>query len=374
MSYSLETIYKLVGRDDKVAVLSFKEGTESHKNYGEDLTVVFLYTPSERQKLEKNFAAGNDENTHGKIKAKSLRLELPKEKVQQLKDDGILSSDIESILDSPWPSQNVYHSEETREIHKIEIPLERKPKGGDYNWMYGFSKQLIRDGIGSCQADRERHLAMKKFFEEDKLTPDEINEMIVNVALKPTIEEKFLEIKFETETITPEEQGKLQSLWRRSIDANLAILKQELDSAGTSLKKISSESPVLARFLLRGTYQFNPHRLNVSGRKAICLDFKGFLHVFLRHVKEFGDVTQYKTKDKFLWKPQDITMVMQKVITSVDKEIQDFWEKNPDRRFEKYGEHGYYFEGDYYSFYIEADGKLSTFFRNRKTIVKESTT
>lgn len=117
---------------------------------------------------------------------------------------------------------------------------------------------------------------------------------------------------------------------------------------------------------MKGTYQYTPHHLNVTGARAVFLDFKGYLHIFLRHVQEFETSANFMHKDNFLWNPEDVIMVMKQVIDSVDDEIQEFWKQKPDQRFSKFGEQSLYFEGDYYTFHIEVDGRLSTFHTNQK--------
>lgn len=365
MSYTHEEIYSLVGRDDKVAVLTIKEGSESCELYGKDLTVVFLYNQFEREQFEEKYQAKADEASVGKIKAEYLGYDIPEDKIIQLKNVGINSNDLASILPSPWPHVNLYHKEQTRDIKKIKIPIKQEPKGGDYDWRYGFKKKLVNDGIGLPPHDREWYLAMKMFYEAENITEQEQLEISENGKIKTSIEEKFLEIKFDKKVISSDENTRLKELWSLSINENFEVLKSELNSAGISLKKLLSQDPALLQFLMKGTI---PRHLNIMGAKAIYLDFKGFLHVFLRHVKEFGISEQFKHKDKFLWNPDDVIMVIEKVIGSVNKEIQAFWEERPTQRFSKYGDQSLYFEGDYYTFHIESDGRLSTFHKNRKKI------
>lgn len=371
MIYSLEKIYALVGRDDKVAVLSFQRDSEAYRNFGNEITVVFLYNQPEREHFEDKHRTNTNDTTHGRVKAKYLGNDLPEESVELLKREGVNSKDISSIFHSPFPYENVYHKEERRTIRKIILPIEKMPKGADYDWMYGFNKRLVKDGIGLCPYDRERYLAMKLFYEPGNILPEEFAEVWNNGIIYPAIEEKYLELKFEKEITTLEEEKRLEQLWQESIRRNMETFKQELNNAGISLKKLQMENPAVYYFLIKGTYQYIPRHLNIAGARAIYLDFKGFLHVFLRHVEEFKVSEQTKNKDNFLWDPEDVLMVIKNVITSVDEEVQAFWKKEPNQRFSKYGEQSFYFEGDYYTFHIEADGKLSTFHKNRKKLIEK---
>src|ERR1035437_1539367 len=106
MSYTLEEIYSLVGRDDKVAVLSFQEESKSSRVFGNEITVVFLYKQSEREHFEEKFLEKSNAETHGRIKAKYLGYELPEDTIELLKRDGINSTDIITIFHSPLPYKN----------------------------------------------------------------------------------------------------------------------------------------------------------------------------------------------------------------------------------------------------------------------------
>jgi hypothetical protein len=57
---------------------------------------------------------------------------------------------------------------------------------------------------------------------------------------------------------------------------------------------------------------------------------------------------------------------MEKVIAAIDKEIQEFFEARPVSRYSRYGSQSVYFEGDYYTLHIEANGRISTFHKTRK--------
>ncbi len=368
MEYFIEELYKLVGRDDKVAVIDFIEESDNYKEYGKSITVLFEYTQFEREKLEKAYRKEELAKSHGKARVKFLTgPELSDEQKENLIKDGINTANIETVLPG-WVHENLFYEEKTRSIRKIEVPVERKPRGGDYNWMYGFKKKRVSEGLELHPEEREWYLAMKKFFEEDELTAEELIEMNSDGKFRPEIEMKFLEMKLECEIISEEEDKRYDELLKNSIGSNFEILKKEINDAGLSIDTLNKKHPELFMTLIKGITDFVSHRINVLGKKAIFLDWKGFLHIFLRHCKEFEIGEQSKEKTKFLWTPRDITMVIDKVIDSVDSEIQDYWEKNPNQRFSKYGEQSLYFQGDFYTFHIEGDGRLSTFHQTKKKI------
>lgn len=368
MEYSVEDIYKLVGRDDKVVVLTFHPESKAYNKFGDSCTVVFCYDIKEREDLETNFKSGTDKRTFGFVKVKPLAMELNKEQTDELINKGINSKDIQHMLTSPWATENPFYKEEKRNLRKIEIPFHAEPKGGDYNWMYGFEKRNIRNGGKLIPSSMELYLAMKLFFEPDKITEKEKLQIYDNGILRNSIERKFLEIKMDKEVSTEEEDNRFFELSKLNMNSNLEVLKTELNRAGTNLSKLFALNTGLCYHLMQGTYLYTPEQLNGFKGIPIYLDWKGYIHVFTRHVKEFAVSERFKDKDKLLWHPSDVIPVIKKVISEVDSEIQKFWEENPSIRFSKYGVQSLYFEGDYYTFHVEADGRLSTFHSVKKLI------
>jgi hypothetical protein len=86
----------------------------------------------------------------------------------------------------------------------------------------------------------------------------------------------------------------------------------------------------------------------------------------MRQVEEFQVNKHFEHKDNFLWKEEDVFNVMGHVIEQIDKEYQQYRDEKPEQRFSKYGPQSLYFQGDYYTFHIEPNGRISTFHRNKK--------
>lgn len=68
MTYTLEHIYRTVGKDDKVSNITFKDNSDSYVRFGREVTVVFIYTQRERETLD--IQVTTNSASHGMIKAK----------------------------------------------------------------------------------------------------------------------------------------------------------------------------------------------------------------------------------------------------------------------------------------------------------------
>jgi len=128
MKYTIEEIYTIVGKDDKTAGLQLIPGTESFKKFGSYITVVFLYTQAEREKMDIMIQAPF---THsGKIKAKYLGWDLKPKPVQLLNDEGVEADDIWDIRYFTASEKNTFHSKEQRTIKKNRIATTYEVKRG----------------------------------------------------------------------------------------------------------------------------------------------------------------------------------------------------------------------------------------------------
>jgi hypothetical protein len=367
--YTHEEIYKLVGKKDKTASITFKYNSESVKIYGLFVTVVFLYTQKEREELDESVKI-SPFTKHGSLKVRYLAGNLPKEQIQQLELEGINSKDIACIDYFIHDPKNTYHSKEKRTVKTLNIPIRTSPKGGDYSWIYGFQKRLIADGVGLTPMDRHFYLALKFYFEPDSLSNEEIQEIYTsdNLKLKEEVEWELLKIKYQTEELSKDEKKQCSLLLRKIKENSKVVLNKYLNESGSSLKKLITDNIEQAAELLIKVEHFKDIKLNVMGPVPIYLDIERYLHVYMRHVEEMQVNKHFEHKDNFQWNEENIKFVMQEVVNEINDEVQEFFKLNPGKRYSKYGEQSIYFQGDYYTVHIEPSGRISTFHKNKKNL------
>ncbi len=369
MTYHIGEICKLAGREDKVAVIDFLEGSEGFNLYEPSITVAIVYSQFERERMERDFVAGIGTLSHGKVKAKFLTgAELGDESVAMLLNIGFNSADIETLYPG-WDNKNLFYQAKTREIKTIKVEVDPLPVGWVYNLWYGVSCRQLEEGRILNPYEKEWYLAMKSYFEPENFTSLEIRELMGDSReIKISIEFKILELLVESEKYNKAEVDRYQELGLIFANENYEILKTEIQNAGTTIKKLIQHNYKLLNSLIKGCCGYRPIELNISGRQSIYLDWKGFLHVFLRHVIEFQVGSNFLDKSKFLWTPDNVITVIKNVIESIDEEIQAYWVANPGKRVSRFGEKTVHFEGDYYTIQIEGNGRLSTFHPSEKRI------
>jgi len=366
MNYTLEEIYALVGKDDKVATVNFKYESQSYVQFGREITLVFNYTQKERQNLDELLKKEHFD-LNGFTKATYLGRSLSKEKVEKLKEEGINSEDIASIFYFKDSKANTFHSKETREIKTLVIPMESQSKGRDFDWMYGFTKRLVKDKIGITPHERNFYLGGKLYYEPENLTERELTEIYKeNKILNEDVEYQFLFIKLMRQEISDEQKQKLGILFNKKRKKAFDVLDKHLQDVGSSMKKIFEVNVDKAVELFAKVDNFTDKKLSHTRSKIIYIDLHGYLHIYMRHVQEMKVNKHFEHKDNFQWDEQDVFTVIENVLEQSMDEIQEFFNQNPNGRYSRYGEKSLYFEGDYYTFHIECDGRLSTFHKNKK--------
>ncbi|MCL2327277.1 MAG: hypothetical protein FWC39_02055 [Bacteroidetes bacterium] len=365
MEYTIEKIYRLVGKNDYVATVTFRQNCESFEKYGTTLTGVFAYNQCEREQLD-TLIENENSFTHGMAKIEGLDLQLTKEKKKQLLEEGINTQDIVRIEFCPQ-AQNTFHDTEKRVSNKQIIKTRSRLKGGDFAWIFGFYKDLIKNDVGLCPKEYHFYLAMKFLFETESLSEREKQGIFDNNELmNENVEFELLKIKEKCKTLNNDELEKLNDFKIKDWDCRKQKLERELQKIGSSIDKLVRKNLQQAIIMLDSVLLFNERRLNVMGKFPIYIDVDSFLHIYTRHVEDFKVNQQFKDKDCFQWNEDDVSCVIKSVIQEVEGEYQKFRTTNPNTQFSKYGKQSVYYQGDYYTLHIEPNGRISTIHKNRK--------
>ena len=367
--YTIEEIYSLVGKYDYTSSIELRYNSDAYMRYGSSLVAVIVYTQKEREELERRIKCG-EKGREGMVKMKYLLYDLSDDKKKALLEEGVSTND---IVDLSWYvnnlHQNLFQSQSERKINTHFVKYNLLPGGRDIYWMYGFLKKCKTHGIALCPEDEMLYLAYKLIIEPKEITKDEKTKIYVSEEMmNPQIALKYLEYKFFSNTISEGEIKELVKLKYDDYTERLKILNNHLQDLGSSINKLKETNPEIESELEKLVRRFHQRRFNSSGRFPLYLDLNGFLHIYLRHVKELQFAKQFKNKDKFQLRLEDVESVMRCVLGEINNDYQLYKEKNPDKRYRKYGDESFYFLGDYYTIHVSEDGCIETFYRNRKCI------
>lgn len=361
--FSQAQLYQYGGREDCVFTLSFKEGSISYKKYGDTITGCFYYTLKERLSIEENPTALNN-NPY--VKFKQLELSSSKGKTNELLKEGFPVEDISEIIVNPmFEENNTFPSKENRIPDVLNIPFEPLGGGKDIGWIYGILKEKVGKKIGLMPEDKALYLAYKLILDRKELT-DEEKRLLFNCngqLSNNDVAYHYLSWKDQAGIIKENEKEILCSLWANRFYDRIGLVKQTLDDLGLSSATFIQKNPKQAVALFFKTLKFNDISYNVNGEYPLYLNFKSFLHIYFRHVKEMDVSEQFKNRDKFQLEENDVLTVIRIVMRMVNPDYQAYKKKHPNGRFFRKGDMAYYYCGDYYNMDINPDGSISTFYR-----------
>lgn len=360
--FSQEEIYKLCGRNDDVATITVRSGSESEDKYGNEITLSFTYTHNERKKLEQDSASLNEEP---KVRAKALLYDYDTEKAQLLSSEGINTHDIVAMIIAPaTANENLFYGKEKRKPHVLEIPFEGRGNGEDIFWMYGAFKHFMADGIALTHEEHYEYLAYRLIIEPQALTADEKKIIfdeegrIANndVALP------YLTWKEESHRLRETDKTDLARLRYMRMMERLAKLDDALKGVG-GLTKFAEKYPEKAKLIVDKVLRFRDKRYNVVGKHLLCMDLNSFIHIYLRHVEELKNNQIYGERTKFQLREEDVEIVISHVLHDLNNDYQKFKDEHPDCEYRKFSDQAYYYNGDYYAIRIKPDGRLETFYK-----------
>ena len=279
-------IYELAGKNDNVATLQFRKGSESSQLYGENLTVCFEYTLKERQALVVDKNSLNDELY---VKAKDLLCDLGEDERNRLATKGILLEDIVEMVVSPSINEhNTFTSNDKRDIKTLNVEMSASSTGGDITWMYGFLKKMKDDGVALTPEENADYLAYKLVLDKASLTDEEKSRIFDEKgALKDNdVSLAYLLWKKQAKLLNGNDMENLIKLQIIKILERFKKTADELKKMGLSWEKLAEISKDKALLLYKKVTTFREVRYNVTGKNLLYCNFDSFLHVSLRHVED----------------------------------------------------------------------------------------
>ena len=277
---------------------------------------------------------------------------------------GINSSEISYILASRvFNKTNEYTSNKTRELPiptKIEFDL------SDRNidrFLVNFNNSRIKNGYKLTPEEEFEHIGVHLNINnvdinkiEDKPFLDESTG-----KLKEQILFYYLISKSRTKSLTDEENKMLLELYNKRMEYEHKIVENEIIKSVKSKNQFSdykNQLELLQEFLLG----FRSKRYT-SDKKPVWIDFERLVHILVRHVKETNFGEKFSNKTKFQYVIDDLHSLISIVLNIISKEIQNHFDKYPNRDFKRHGEMCVYYNGDYYVIHIESTGRLMNFYK-----------
>ena len=369
--FSLEKMYQVAGKEDRVINVSFRPESSSAQIWGADITCCLQYSERDRLQLEANIEHGD--NHFGMVRAHYLLYEWPKELIDKLEKEGFDSRDVVEIQVGPllYP-ENVYNGANLRKLNTIDIPLEPDTPLNELKFDLWVLNHFRNDGMILTPAENNDFIALRLLFgiplaaEEEGFVFDE-NHCIYN----NDVARQFLFYKSRLSPLSREKQSQQLRLEKERLLKRLVILDNQLKNMGTNLEKLKKDKNDIYSHILLNMSMFKEVRLNSTGKYPVFLDYEGYIHIGLRHITEWQFCDFFAERAMFQLKEDEVIPMLKRVVDAINEDYQDKKEQRPDFLYRKFGKNSLYLNGDYYMIHIGKSGRIENF---SKSVDKSYTT
>jgi hypothetical protein len=363
LDYSIENIYIQVGQYDRYAIFQFYPGSEAYQLYGSTVYGDVLYTPSERERLKSVIRSDRTCSSDGRIFLKGA---LRNNKLNtQLKNIGFQASDIRrlSTMDIE-PLKNEYENPGIKRIpHTININFESGSFSTEKALCYIYENRLI-SGPPLIPYEQQKYITLKYLFDKEEMPKDVIQTHLFD----PTTGYFFNDVTitvfdFLHDQLPSDKKIKsflFQAMTKRK-NERIKVICKHLGIAQRHLDNFKADNKQGYTELMRIIIGFEPEAIPLWGwRHAIYWDFDRFIHIYLRHYKEFLIKGSSKGQGtNFQYRYEDIRRLIEIVLKNNQEAIEE--KLDAGRPFNRYDEQGYYYNGNYYTFRIDKNGRLMQF-------------
>ncbi|WP_293744884.1 hypothetical protein [uncultured Pedobacter sp.] len=369
LKYSFQTIFLQIGQYDRYAIFDFKYGSEAFLKYGSTVYGFIIYTPSQRAALKIQTSSEAIPYEDGVI---ILDGALRDQKINKiLRSDGFYVHDIKrlSTMDI-GPFTNQYDNTHIKAIpNTITIDFSPDLLDGERMQYMNFINR-IKEGIPLISEEKRQYYALMLLLDRERITEEEKQQYLVNPKTGYFYDDVVLTL-FKTYASVDDEDGTSRKLVNRALrnrrKERTKFICRHLGIAEKHIDNLKIENKPAWKELMKLIYGFEPETLTLWGwRHHIYWDFERFIHIYLRHYKSFLINESSKGQGTgFLYTIKDIRRIINIVIEQNQQSIEERLDQG--KGFHIQNDNGYYYNGNYYSFKIDSDGKLMQFHPQENT-------
>lgn len=359
MNFSYEELYSMYGQYDKFVTLEFHADSETYELLGASIMGTFKYTSEERDLLELLLKSEDCPRSSNRVKfIPSILQHLTNDQKVHLDRDGILSSDIKSVLSSNSNQGNLYKFIGRKVLPaKISIPVSLSEKEST-KLSFNTYESKSKDGVNLTDFEKDEYYGMLAYFDPDNLTDEDKRIIFIHDSneMRPSIRRNFLFTKWNMEGITEKEKKEFGDFIKHRIDHNQEMLQSEVLRSNIKWDDLSIEKKMKLLIVSGG---FNEEIL-LTGKKTVWWEIERFLHIMVRHASDL-QIGNYQTKTAFQYNHEDIRELIKDILNQAQTDIEEEFHSNPHKSYKRQGKRAIYYNGNYYKVEIEPSGKLLTF-------------
>ncbi|MGM9478410.1 hypothetical protein ACS5PU_18435 [Pedobacter sp. GSP4] len=362
LNFSVEDLFVHAGQYDKFVSVEFYRNSDAFAKYGESVNGMIVYGRKQRKDLTGSILVENYERNDGIIlfnsKVKDQELNW------QLKTEGFLASEVCSISTfTEDPNEVVYRKPGKREIpNTITIPFD----------FEGFELPVMENQQTSWKFKKNTKVLsheLTRYFTNELIMGKDIPEAIkleflyddTGSQFKEDVLIQFYGYGYEKQLLDQNQKNLLNKLLKSRADRREGLLKGDLSISNKRFEQFKLDFPDAYRQTRAAFLKFTDETLSENETQhPVYWDEERFVHIYGRHyVDHFINMSTYKGTH-FQYSFKDIRRLLCLVLKSLEDEIEAALSSG--RNYNKYGDQGYYFDGNYYTLKIDADGRLMTFF------------
>ncbi|TCC91932.1 hypothetical protein EZ428_09295 [Pedobacter frigiditerrae] len=359
--FSVEDMFRMVGQFDKYVIIYFYHTSDSYINYGEEVHGHIIYGRKSRSYLTETIVDDNHTRSDGKILLDTINID--EEKIKKLKTDGFLASEIYKIETfNHDPEEVAYKKQGLKTIpNTIEIPFESA----------GFDLARVENHIISMKiSDGYKILAheMLRYYVNELIIGNNVPEELLNkyvIEDNGVFKEQAL-VQMNSYALHHDVLDEIQKSYFNIIlgiraERRIELLKKDLGITNDVFEKFKINHPSEYRNTRMMLMSFREETLtNTWPQYPIYWDEERFIHIYGRHYVDYFINFSTYNGTHFQYTYKDIRRLICLVLDSLREDIESSLSNG--KRYDKYGDQGYYFNGDYYTLRIDETGRLMTFF------------
>lgn len=358
--FTYHDLYELVGRKQYMTTFNFKIDSAAYTQYGECVTGVIYYDPKTLKKLSGSFLS------NANIDIKTLKIGAPSndlsiEDQSDLKYGGVKISELESISFLPYQREIERHDTGEKKVPNI-INIEMDCSGIDPDRLcQSYILKKNNDGVELFPYEKEQLVGITLAINDGHIDSRFLKHLgfsVDSVKDNMNIWYHLYKTKERRGTLSDEEKVKYSDIISiRNMKRFTKFLK-EIGLSQVNEQEVKTKGDVLKE-IIDSTISFTPSVL-LHGQKQIYWDVDSYIHIAMRHVKEY-QLGNSKEKSPLPYKAEDLKTVIEKVLGHIKDEYKAHLLEHSDSNFSRHGRMAVAFNGDHYHLTVAPDGRLTQF-------------
>ena len=252
---------------------------------------------------------------------------------------GLLTSDIIEILQFSHIEENKFAKTEKRELPEPMIIKSPFTNDDEEDLMIWLNNQRLKSNYKLIPEEINKHNAVIfRKYEKDIRNSENLHDFVDSKTgeIKPELKFYYLQSKFIHDELSETELEEFKTVINQRAQEKVKILGNELKKSTEHWSEIGINYQKGVTILTHLITNFETHRIS-NVKFPIWWDLEKFLHIFMRHVDETQIGERFEIKTVFQYKLNDIKDLIKIVLQRTEKEIDEHFEKNPEKDFFRIG-------------------------------------